>query len=70
MSQFSYTAIFAVTSSIFVLSLLPSHLALTIGFAALLSWWLTKSLIPKVSEFMIKKRHFGLDLNKKGSKEG
>lgn len=36
----------------------------------MLAWALTRSLIPKVSQFMLKKRIFGLDINKKGSKAG
>jgi hypothetical protein len=32
------------------------------------SWFLTAMLIPKISQFMLIKRIFGLDINKKGSK--
>lgn len=62
------------TASIAILSSLPSLLTLEFTISCLLlgsavcCWMLTSALIPKVAEFMLKKRIFGYDINKKGSK--
>lgn len=38
--------------------------------SGVLCWWLTKMLVPKTREFMLIKKIFGYDINKKGSEAG
>lgn len=70
MNQFSLTTTLAVSSSLAALTQMPLLMAGLILLSGVCAWILTGALIPKVSQFMHKKRIFGLDINKKGSKEG
>ena len=70
MNQFTFTAILAILSSALAIHQLELPFAVLLTAASGCSWLLTSALIPKVSYFMHKKRIFGLDINKKGSKEG
>jgi len=70
MPLYKFAVLLTTLSSLAALSQLPLTLALFITMTAFGAWILTTALIPKVAEFMHKKRIFGLDINKKGSKEG
>lgn len=70
MSQFTYTTAITIISAIGSLALLsPVHMGV-VAAAGIFSWWMTKSLIPKVRQFMLGKKIFGFDINKKGSEAG
>ena len=49
MKEFTLTTGLAVLSSLLALSQLPIVIAITIGVFGVASWWMTKSLIPKIS---------------------
>lgn len=70
MNQFAFTTTLAIASTLAVLTQMALSIAALILLSGVCAWMLTKALIPKVSQFMHKKRIFGLDINKKGSKEG
>lgn len=70
MPIYQIAVLLIIFSSLTALSQLPLTIALLIAMTAIGAWILTTILIPKVAEFMHKKRIFGLDINKKGSKEG
>lgn len=67
---------FTLTTGLAVLAIANVLIHIELSMAALLfasgaaGWIITSVLIPKISFFMHKKRIFGLDINKKGSKEG
>jgi hypothetical protein len=70
MNQFALTTTLAVASTLAVLTQMAPSMAGLILLSGGCACMLTKALIPKVSQFMHKKRIFGLDINKKGSREG
>ena len=70
MNLYSYAltvTIIAITASLALIKYQYSMLAI---FAGAFSWYITKRLMPKVRELMLKKGIFGYDLNKKGSEAG
>lgn len=70
MNQFTLTAAIAIATAIAAVSqLAPSRMGLIVA-SGIVSWWLTRSLIPKVRQFMLGKKIFGFDINKKGSEAG
>lgn len=70
MNQVTLTSSVAALSALPALATLQPSLAGLILAAAVACWLTTSALIPKVAEFMLKKRIFGYDINKKGRKEG
>jgi hypothetical protein len=70
MSQFTYTAALSFFTAIPLLFQLTLIRAGVVAGAGIFSWWMTKSLIPKVRQFMLGKKIFGFDINKKGSDAG
>lgn len=70
MNQFALTTSLAVITSVLALSQMEFNIAALLLISGVSGWAITARLIPNVSDFMRKKRIFGLDINKKGSKEG
>lgn len=70
MKQYPLTLLLTFTASAAALSTLPLLSAASTLAAGLAGWALTAALMPKVAEFMLKQKIFGLDINKKGSKGG
>jgi UDP-N-acetylglucosamine--dolichyl-phosphate N-acetylglucosaminephosphotransferase len=70
MNQFVFTASLAAFSSLLALSLCETGMAAFLLASGACGWAFTSALIPKISHFMHKKHIFGLDINKRGSKEG
>lgn len=70
MSQFQFTLVLATVASVLAIA---KHSTLSIACivaAGIVNWYITRSLMPKVRQFMLAKHIFGLDINKKGSEAG
>lgn len=70
MRQFTYTTILTIFTSVAAVCLLSSIKMALVILSGICSWWMTKALIPKVRQFMLVKKIFGYDINKKGSEAG
>ena len=67
MSQFSFSLIVTLAAAVAGLSQLPLFPFVTTAVSGVASWLMTRTLMPKVKQFMLAKQIFGLDINKKGS---
>lgn len=70
MNQFRFTTILGIISSLSAFFYQEIKITALLMASGISCYYLTSALIPKISYFMIQKRIFGLDINKKGSKGG
>lgn len=68
MKLFTLGVVLSFLTCLLTLTHLPYNLAAIIAITTLLTFYLTLKLIPKISQFMLNKNIYGLDINKKGSK--
>lgn len=61
----------AITIAVLSLGMILNRLYFAvIVIAAFVCWLLTNLIIPRLCQYMLKAKVFGLDINKKGSEQG